>query len=296
MANRIIESQPLDADSSGYGAREIRATRVALNDLGDEFDAHVAADIKPTTSYKTANYTITDIDLLKRIEVGAISADVTITLPLKANNPGRRIEITYISGGSYKVIIVPHATDVTASHMISNDNLAVIWLSKVGDRVTLQESANSGFWEVVDESITSQLTLDAYTGHGLVDTAIMRFSTVIENYGNMFSENHSSGYTSNKGLEITINRSGRYSFLFTNVVVSGGGKFGLSINSNQLSTSILTINSANRLVLIIGGTSGEIGLASATLYCKKGDVIRPHDDGAAPTAAYPRFSCTYLGR
>jgi len=245
-----------------------------------------------STVYKQASYAILDGDGYGRIEVDTTAGAATITLPLMANNIGRKITIAFVKNDASAdvVTVSPHATD---ANKLSNDGLASIILPKVGNYVSLVQSSNSGFWEITDERITSQLRLNTYAGYGSTDNKIMRFTNVVENVGNMFSENHVSGYSSNdKGLEITINRSGRYGVVFGNAV-SAAYDSGLSINSNQLTTSITSITIAHRLD--VDGGSSISGSCSSVMYFNKGDIIRPHTDGQAGAAARQIFTVTYLG-
>jgi len=248
-----------------------------------------------TTVYKQASYAILDNDGYQRIEVDTTAGAVSITLPLMANNRGRRIEIAFVKNDDSNDVITisPHATD---ANNLSNDLLGSIILAKVGDFLIVQESVNSGCWEVVNERITSQLRLNTYAGYGSTDNKIMRFTNVVENVGNMFSENHVSGYSGNaKGLEITINRSGRYGLTFNHNPNAAAG-IGYSLNSTQLTTSITSINVSDRIAE--GGTASLAGFessASISIYLKKNDIIRAHTDGApATTAARSTFAVSYL--
>lgn len=251
-----------------------------------------------STVYKQASYAILDNDGYQRIEVDTTDGAVAITLPLMANNTGRRIEIAFVKNDASADVITisPHATD---ANKLSSDGLASIILSKVGDFITVQQSDNSGFWEIINERITSQLRLNTYAGYGSTDNKIMRFANSVENVGNMFSENHASGYNSNAdGLEITINRSGRYAFCFVVCATGAGGDvyFGLSLNSSSLTTSVFSIGVSERIALADTGASATKEVSS-TIYLKKGDIVRPHTDGGAPGAtAYPLFSAVYLGQ
>lgn len=246
------------------------------------------------TVLKTSSYTVTDSDNVKRIESDTTSGDNTYTLPLMANNRGRRIEIANIKGGTNKVIIVPNATD---ANKLSNDGLNAIWLPNIGDFVVFQESVNSGYWEIVNERITSQLRLNTYAGYGSTDTKIMRFTNVVENVGNMFSENHVSGYSGNaKGLEITINRSGRYGISYDMAASSGSSNAnGLSINSNQLTTNIYSITASNVLNIGQGAVTTAFATCTVSMYIKKGDIVRAHADGGVPYGSAAHFVCSYLG-
>jgi len=240
------------------------------------------------TALKTASYAILDSDNYSRIECDTTAGDVTITLPLKSTNVGRIVQIANIKGGTNKVIISPNATD---ANKLSNDGLNVIWLPKIGDYATFQESANSGFWEIINERISSQFHVRTSAGMGATDTKIPRFTNVIENYGNMFSENHSTGYSSNqKGLEITINRSGRYAFSYT--IYESTDVCGLSLNSSQLTTVVYSINEADILSLDLTGAGGS-GVSNWTGWLVKTSIVRPHTSAGSPTKTI--FTVSYLG-
>jgi len=248
------------------------------------------------TVYKQESYSILDNDNYGRVEVDTTAGAATITLPLMANNIGRKITIAFVKNDASAdvVTISPHATD---ANKLSNDGLASIILPKVGNYVSLVQSSNSGFWEIADERITSQLRLNTYAGYGGTDNKIMRFTNVVENVGNMFSENHVSGYSSNaKGLEITINRSGKYSFSFS---TNGGPistQYGFSLNSSQLTTGIQSITISDKLSIEAVHSGGYGTTPSIQLYFKRGDIVRYHTDGYAPTtAAGIHANISYIG-
>lgn len=246
--------------------------------------------IKKITLSTAISYVILDNDQYDRIEVDTTSGDITITLPTRADNLGRRIEIANIKGTN-KVIIAADAGEAK----ITNNGLTAVWLPKIGNYIVLQECATSTYWDVIDEKITSQLRLNTYAGYGSTDTKIMRFTNVVENVGNMFSENHVSGYTSNqKGLEITINRSGRYAFHFSPSFTNDYA--GLSLNSNQLTTAIYNITQSAILNMSFAATAAgnSDNNVTCTMYFNKGDIIRPHTGGAGATAN-SFFTVTYLG-
>lgn len=242
---------------------------------------------------KTVSYDITDSDGYTRIEVDTTSGDITIKVPTNTSNANRQIEIAHVKGGTNKVIIT--ATD---GAVLTSDALSAVWLPKIGDFVKLQCSATSGFWEVINEKITSVLKLNTYAGYGdASNNKIMRFTNVDKNLGNMFNENHVSGYSGNtKGLEITINRSRKYAFEFTNHPTGGTNNIGFSINSTQLTTDIAGLT-AGVGVGIVQSLSNIPAASSVVLDLVKGDVIRFHTAGVANTtyAANASAVVTYLG-
>ena len=240
---------------------------------------------------KTVSYVITDTDNYSRIACDTTGGDITITLPLKGNNIGRRIEIANVKGGTNKVIISPNATD---ANKLSNDGLNVIWLPKIGDYAVFQEDATSGFWEIVSERITSQLRLYTHAGYGGTDTKIPRWTNLLVSNGNFFTENHSTGYSSNaKGLEVTIQRSGKWGFTW-------GGYFfndyvGFTLNSAQLTTGIVNCTETDILSFDYAPNDG-FGVPW-TGYLKKGDIFRPHTGAANAPGGGSRsvFTASYLG-
>jgi len=248
------------------------------------------------TSYKQATYVGLDNDGIGRLEFDTTAGACTYTLPLMANNIGRKITIAFVKNDASAdvVTISPHATD---ANKLSNDGLASIILPKVGNYVSFVQSSNSGFWEITAESITSQLKLRTFAGYGSTDIRIMRFTNLVENVGNMFSENHVSGYSSNtKGLEITINRSGVYSYMCMHGADGGDVQWGLSLNSSQLTTIIQSIATTDIVSMALTQANTYHQL-SGSMYFKKGDIFRPHTLGNTPNdTAKNRFTFVYLGR
>lgn len=104
--------------------------------------------------YTNTNYTILDDDEYDRIEVDTTISAVTVTLPLMANNTGRRIEIALVGNdvSLYPVTITPNATD---ANKLANSGLASMTLLEPGQSVILQQSDNSDRWEVVSQGVTT---------------------------------------------------------------------------------------------------------------------------------------------
>jgi len=244
---------------------------------------------KLSTVAKTASYVILDNDGYDRIEVDTTSGDITITLPTRADNLGRRIEIANVKGGTNKVIIDADAGE----SKITSDGLAALWLPKIGDYIVLQECATSGFWEVVDEKITSHLLLTGHAGYGSNASYVKnpRFTTADVNVGNMFSENHSSGYSGNtQGLAIIANRTGNYSYNYI-INPSGNDFVGFSKNSSQLNTNINTITATDIFAIQYGSNAIQ---SPRTTRLVKGDRINPHTTGQTNTCYI--MEVIYLGQ
>lgn len=256
----------------------------------------------PPTVYKSTSYIITDTDGYHRIEATSTGGDVTITLPIRANNVGRRIGIANVATSTYKIIVAPSTAN---ANQLSNDGLNAIWLPKNGDYIIFQESANSSCWQIVNEKITSYLRLNQHKGYGSLQTKIPQYNNLIESYGNLFTENHSNGYDSTtQGLSITINKSGKYAFSAYGGIGAGVAEYlALSINASSSETTIGCFSLSTSLKLsesYMNPGGGEIYTLNThyTGYFKSGDIIRPHSNTAStPSTAQiiNYFSVNYLG-
>lgn len=236
---------------------------------------------------KSTSYTVLDDDGLGIFIVQSSGGDVTITLPALAANHGRRVSV-FEASTSNKAIVAGNGAETI-------DGLASIHLPRYGNFLTV--TAESTFWRVVDEAITAQLRLNSYAGYGGTDTRIVRFTNLVENVGNMFTENHTSGYNSTaEGLSITANRQGKYAFAYTHNNASGGGytPFGLSLDSTQLTTSIATILASRRLAM--GNAANTYNdHVSVTVDLQRGQVVRFHADATAGSTVESAHVC-YLGQ
>jgi hypothetical protein len=269
---------------------------VTLASVEDEINTFKRGVSGQRTLAATSDTTLTgsDLDNYDLIECDPTSNDVDITLPDQGSNAGLRIKIRNVTGSaSYVVNVVAGGSDT-----ITGDEMTTIELPVMGNYVELFSSSVSGAWEILDEAITCQLRLDTYAGFGSTDTKIMRFTNVRDNIGNIFAENHVSGYASNaEGLEITISRSGKYSFTFT---ASGSAitDIGLSLDSSELTTNIISLTNIDDR-LCVGSTvlSGATSVVSIDIYLDKDQIIRPHTNGSVPsTADRCSFIASYIGQ
>jgi hypothetical protein len=249
-----------------------------------------------TVTSTNSPYTINDTLKNLIVYVDSSGGNIVINYPDLASNYNKKISIIHSIGGNNLTI------QRAGSDLITKDNLTSIELPKEGNYLEVLGEVLSNRWDVIQEYITCQLRLNTYAGYGSVDNKIMRFTNVVDNYGNLFSENHSTGYNGNaEGLKITINKSGKYLFVFS--VVSSNALsilMGLSLNSAQLTTNIESINVSDRLSIITGVSSGGVaGVGSVTWseWLKKGDIVRSHANAVIPAnASLCHFTATYLGK
>jgi len=98
------------------------------------------------------------------------------------------------------------------------------------------------------------------------------------------------------GVVATANVSGLYCINYTDYDGAGLPRVGISRNSSELTTDILSLTTlADRLTTATAGASG-VAECSITVRLNAGDVIRPHGDGSnTGTSNWTRFTMEYLG-
>lgn len=217
---------------------------------------------------------IADADIYTHYLLAGAGANKTFTLPTLADNQNK-IYTLYNNDSTHMLTVDGEGTETI-------DGMATIQLPKQGNYITVIGTATE--WKIIGESIFAQLRLDVYSGYGGTDTKIPRFTTLTEYIGNMFSHNHTSGYSSNaKGLEIVINRSGKYSITsnFSGDFMHGG----ITLNSAALTTSIASITDTTRLTDTMTDQAAGTAMSAIEKNFILADVIRPHTDGSAANPA-----------
>lgn len=250
--------------------------------------AETDIDKLSNTITKTNDYTILNTDYYSEFIGDTTSNDVDFTLPDLASNYGRKFRIIHIDG-SNEVNVVRAGTDV-----ITEDNLTNINLPKPGNYIEVFASQSAGAWLVMSENIACHWEAHTHAGYGGAGwTLIPYFSTVVKDYGDVFSVANNN----TEGLTITINKSGMYSFSYSSTSDVGGNDIiGISENTTQGTTSISSINAADRR------TEHQQSAVTAAVSCSwsgwldAGTDIRPHNNAAfTPNGNKAAFSATYIG-
>jgi len=138
----------------------------------------------------------------------------------------------------------------------------------------------------------SMVRVGTSNGAGVVNTAIRRFSTVIETVGTDITYADSV----NNGASFTINADGVYEVSYTDSF-NATGVFGISKNSNQLTTSIVSITATHQMKAVTTAQANYLAHCSDPIICVAGDVIRPHLDAISTNgtlAASSRFTITRI--
>jgi len=149
------------------------------------------------------------------------------------------------------------------------------------DTDALQYYSGTSFVSVGVAS-TSRIWLNTHNGYGSSSNKIPRFTTTIINSGSDITYADSASL----GSTFTINTAGMYAVMFQQgSPVNSSALVGISLNSTQLTTNVISITIADRLgVNKSFPESGDsaVGFVTSTFYFNVSDVIRPHTNGATP--------------
>jgi hypothetical protein len=138
---------------------------------------------------------------------------------------------------------------------------------------------------------SSQVLIDTPTGHGSGGTAIRTYTSA-----NLVQTGSDITYTSDttNGDKFTINKNGVYTIDVTDLRAAASSALGISVNSNQLTTSVESITKTHRLGMI-NTPSASYGSVSVTARLSAGDILRVHDDqNLTSVAAVSRVRITQI--
>ncbi len=134
------------------------------------------------------------------------------------------------------------------------------------------------------------IELHTGNGHGgssSGETSIRNFSTIIKNIGSGLIYTPRTATTADY---ITVTDSGIITVSYNDTMDNAGSHHGISVNSNQLTTSITAITAEHRKSLNRITANATTMHCSWTGYLKAGDIIRAHTDGTAVTSNQDRVN------
>jgi hypothetical protein len=139
----------------------------------------------------------------------------------------------------------------------------------------------------------SMVRLNTANGYGSTGSnRIRRFSTVVTNQGTDITYADDSV----NGATFTTNVNGVFSVSYTDAF-STQARLGLSLNSNQLTTVVSSITTADCLINAFSPAANNEGAISWTGYLPSGSVLRAHTDGGANAAglSLTKFTIARVG-
>jgi hypothetical protein len=137
-------------------------------------------------------------------------------------------------------------------------------------------------------AIQGQVRLNGGNGYGSTNTCIRRFTTAEVNTGTAITYADSA----TNGATFTINSDGLYAISYADGPTADN--IGISLSSNQLTTSISTITAAHRLIFSAVPAS-QTGQCSITTRLVATDVIRAHSAGNQGNVNLVKFEIIKIG-
>ena len=112
-------------------------------------------------------------------------------------------------------------------------------------------------------------------GHGTTDLNIIGYSVTRRSVGTAITH----AYTAENGSVFTIHRNGKYDIEVVDQAQVANQNLGISVNSNELTTNIKTINAAHRVALLNNiSTSQSSYCAASGVTLSINDKVRIHDN------------------
>lgn len=258
-AAKLADSASVDADRA-VTADHIRDGVVTRAKLATGAVAKVTV-----TASKTTTYTATTSDDV--IPCDATSGGFTVTLPAAATCSGKVLEITKTDASTNVVTV-----DGNASETINGVTTVALAVRYQVCRIV---SDGTGWHLLAFNFPRSEVYVEGANGQGSTNTQIRRYDSAVTTVGTGITYADSAA----NGASFTINEAGIYTMSITDAhSVALGAHFGVSKNSNQLTTALGTITAAHRLVvnLALYSNASAYQTTGTTAQLSVGDVIRPH--------------------
>lgn len=211
------------------------------------------------------------------------SGDVTGALTYTPASSGANSDITSITGLTTALTVAQGGTGAgtfTDGGVLVGNSTGVIQATAVGTAGHVLTSNGAGSdptFQAVPSASVGDHYVDVSTGngHGSTNTVIRRFTTTVGSAGTAITYADSAP----NGGTFTINEAGMYAIFYSERTTSSGF-FGVSVNSNQLTTGIPSITASHRVALseITTASTGHDS-ASCVVRLAVNDVVRAHTEG-----------------
>lgn len=153
---------------------------------------------------------------------------------------------------------------------------------EAGDMAYIESDGTTVYVNIIKKSGASvvagagdhYVTVHTGNGFGSTNNKIRRFTTTLGSAGSAITYADSATL----GASFTINEAGDYAISYLDVPASSAGVFGISRNSNQLTTSIESLTVGHAIAVQGNNVNLRVTL-TATVRCAVNDVIRAHTDG-----------------
>lgn len=176
---------------------------------------------------------------------------------LTAGNATSNLSTAAGDDGTFKIVVGPNGSQV--------DGISV----DAAGQPTFKKPPKS-------TDVASMVRVDTSNGYGSTNTFIKRFANVRANQGSDITYADSATL----GASFTINTAGVYSISYNDQAsVANQAGSGISLNTTQPATSILSISNTEVLNYCGSGSASIPAVSAWTGYLAAGAVIRPHTGG-----------------
>jgi len=260
----------------------VNNSTVIVADWLNEINDHVWHDTA------VAGTTVHDSDKIKNIPSGNISATNIQDAINELDTEKEPADATILKSASIGVTVQSYSASASQAEMEAGTESALRAVSPLRVAQAISSLALS------KQIQPSMVRLNTSNGYGSTNTAIRRFTTTVSNQGSDITYADSATL----GASFTINTNGVYSISYTELF-NAAYSFGISINSTQRTTSIVSITTADRLCMATTFAADSANTIGISLYLPSGSVIRPHTAGSTalvgslPAVAQFTISRTY---
>ncbi len=159
-----------------------------------------------------------------------------------------------------------------AATLTRSGNHALTFTTTATSSVTLPTTGTLAV-EIGDHAVT----VTTGNGHGSTNNKIRRWTTTESNVGSAIT--YADSAANGGSFTIAAGYGGLYEVYYSEDKSSGGCYFGISVNSNQLTTTIYDITAAHRKAMAYQIQAGSNMALTRVLRLAAGDVVRAHTDG-----------------
>lgn len=263
------------------------------DDAGTEYGPFGASggSAESVSTQTNTDYTILDNDGFTTILVSTGNTPRVINLPAVANNSNRQIKIKKIDSGTGTVTVTRDGTS-----LIDGATTYVLYVQY--DEITTQANNPGTAWSIISKNLIINGQIRADTGVAATASTDTRIARLV-NFVTVGTAITATDNATN-GTIFTINQPGIYAISYTNSLsAAASADHGISLNATgSLTTGVLALTAALRLVGVTTPGSTSPGTAAVTIRLVPTDAIRPHVSVGTgwSTATSVQFTITQVAR
>lgn len=151
-------------------------------------------------------------------------------------------------------------------------------LAVTPNQTLLVQCDGTGFYAIVIDGAVGDHAVWVHSGngHGSTNTKIRRFTTTQSSAGTAITYADSAA----NGASFTINTPGVYAITYADGYTAASQNFGVSLNSSELTTNVVSITAASRLGMTTNSVANLSVALTVIARLTTNDVIRAHDGGS----------------